>query len=312
MFIFESPTREEIKKRRGGGSVRGGEEQDGEMSRLSACEPVFRASGDWSSQLRMAPVLSHPIVPRAPIPAAAIRLALARVDDIYLHSRAARVCPAWGEHVKELRHMRTVPVGLFSLCMQLDVACRIQQDREVSPVQLVQHSQQQQRAITENLHTMAKLLTKGAEPAGLLDGLHKCFPSAAQQLSWSPRSSAGRISARDYLAGMAAANQARTIADQICQDVKAGNHKYLAHQVAVMYQSLGQVGPAGAPSRKAIQAEFGAIKAMVEGGTRHLSDGMVKLLVQICGSVMADLLPTRVPAAAELGQLIRDTIKCPR
>lgn len=43
-----------------------------------------------------------------------------------------------------------------------------------------------------------------------------------------------------------------------------GNHKYLAHQVAVLYNSLGQVGPSGTLIRKAIETEFGAIKSMVE------------------------------------------------
>ena len=97
----------------------------------------------------------------------------------------------------------------------------------------------------------------------------------------------------DYLTCMGSCNQARTIAAQIRftlttwwkndlagyrQDVQGGNHKYLAHQVAVLYNSLGQVGPSGTPIRKAIESEFGAIKEMVEKGQR-LSDHMKNWLV---------------------------------
>lgn len=43
------------------------------------------------------------------------------------------------------------------------------------------------------------------------------------------------------------------------------NHKYIAHQLALLYQSLSQIGPASQNFKKRIEKKFETIKSITHG-----------------------------------------------
>ena len=60
-------------------------------------------------------------------------------------------------------------------------------------------------------------------------------------------------------------NQVISLCRQIQSDVQCGQHKYMAHQIALLYQSLGALGKPAVAVRKEIEANFARVKGTTEG-----------------------------------------------
>jgi hypothetical protein len=61
-------------------------------------------------------------------------------------------------------------------------------------------------------------------------------------------------------------NQVAALAKQLRTDLQLPNHKYMAHQLALLYQSLGMVGPSMAHFKTRIEEMFDQVKAVTNSG----------------------------------------------
>ncbi|XP_065055623.1 uncharacterized protein LOC135684141 [Rhopilema esculentum] len=82
-----------------------------------------------------------------------------------------------------------------------------------------------------------------------------------------------------YFAHLSIMNQLLRLATQINCDVNnLGNHKYIAHQIALLYQAVNQAGPSLAAIKKQVEDNFQNIKECLSSQNK---DGILKLpLVQ--------------------------------
>ena len=60
-------------------------------------------------------------------------------------------------------------------------------------------------------------------------------------------------------------NQIINMASQLRQDIHLSNHKYMAHQLALLYQCLAHAGTEAAKFRQRIEKQFDTIKSATSG-----------------------------------------------
>ena len=70
---------------------------------------------------------------------------------------------------------------------------------------------------------------------------------------------------QEYFKYVSSMNQVASLCRQIQSDVTSGQHKYMAHQIALLYQSLGALGKPAVEVRKEIEANFARVKGTTEG-----------------------------------------------
>ncbi|KXS21547.1 hypothetical protein M427DRAFT_50973 [Gonapodya prolifera JEL478] len=94
------------------------------------------------------------------------------------------------------------------------------------------------------------------------------FPRLARHLgvplpdAASKSGAGGRGDVRSHFHAATALNQVVAMALQLRADVALENHKYMAHQLALLYQSLTTTGPPLSRHQARIQREFESIKAV--------------------------------------------------
>ena len=82
-------------------------------------------------------------------------------------------------------------------------------------------------------------------------------------------SGGGGGGAWDYFAHVSSLNQLLHMATQLQRDAPiAANHKYLAHQIALLYQCLNAVRGESKPFKRRIEEQFDAVKAGPGAGPR--------------------------------------------
>ncbi|TPX30927.1 hypothetical protein SmJEL517_g05616 [Synchytrium microbalum] len=92
------------------------------------------------------------------------------------------------------------------------------------------------------------------------------FPKSARRLGL-PENTAERVDIRNYLYQVNQLNQMVAMALQLHVDVNLQNHKYIAHQLALLYQCLNLVGEPFNKFQANIQQEFDSIKAITSSAT---------------------------------------------
>lgn len=153
-------------------------------------------------------------------------------------------------------------------------------------------------------------------------GLGTLYPRSAHYLDGlRGKSQAPKVSPMDgYLSHLAVINQVNTLCKQLHHDVQnLTNHKYIAHQVALLYQSVNQLGNVKAllSYRNNIEGMFKKLKAALEltatagDSVPHLPDEYKQWLLELTVSlqkVMASFHPSfnqpLLPAAAFLQQTL--------
>ncbi|EKX37702.1 hypothetical protein GUITHDRAFT_116178 [Guillardia theta CCMP2712] len=89
------------------------------------------------------------------------------------------------------------------------------------------------------------------------------FPSLAERLQLEP-SSDKSVTFKEYINHIALLHQTLAMASQIRADLSSSNHKYMAHQIALLYQSLSYGNMKGANFKAQIEEQFPAIKKVTE------------------------------------------------
>ncbi|KAG0239571.1 hypothetical protein BGX31_002643 [Mortierella sp. GBA43] len=86
------------------------------------------------------------------------------------------------------------------------------------------------------------------------------FPKSSQYLGIEPVSQAGSF-IEAHFRQMSTINQLVSIALQLQNDLKLSSHKFMAHQVALLYQCINQAGPPFSRLYKSrIEENFNALK----------------------------------------------------
>ena len=100
-------------------------------------------------------------------------------------------------------------------------------------------------------------------------GLANLFPSLAARIGAQLQQTGSKrdsFTLKEYLRQVNYWNQVTALCSQISDDVDVpGNHKYMAHQLALLYQSISQAGSSQlSPFKKRIEAKFEIVKQVTE------------------------------------------------
>eukprot|EP01112_Ceratiomyxa_fruticulosa_P017880 TRINITY_DN5644_c0_g2_i1.p1 TRINITY_DN5644_c0_g2~~TRINITY_DN5644_c0_g2_i1.p1 ORF type:complete len:301 (+),score=72.14 TRINITY_DN5644_c0_g2_i1:154-1056(+) len=100
-------------------------------------------------------------------------------------------------------------------------------------------------------------------------GVLESFPDLARRLGCEVVVTKGSSSFDDYLNQMATLHQIVALCTQLTYNINLHNHMYIAHQIALLYQSvnaaIGQNNRALEPYKKLIEQGFDDVKASIEG-----------------------------------------------
>mmetsp|Transcript_6805 Transcript_6805/g.16449 ORF Transcript_6805/g.16449 Transcript_6805/m.16449 type:complete len:284 (+) Transcript_6805:233-1084(+) len=96
-------------------------------------------------------------------------------------------------------------------------------------------------------------------------GLGFLFPSVVDRLQLERRACQGKVvTFQEYLSHMAQLNQAFSMSQQLRDDCSNNNHKYIAHQIALLYQCLSYQNLRTQQFKKRIEPEFEDLKRTTE------------------------------------------------
>jgi hypothetical protein len=120
-----------------------------------------------------------------------------------------------------------------------------------------------------------------------LHGYAGAFPLASQFMALDISQESPAVSYTEYLHRFTILNQVIQMASQLRQDIHLSNHKYMAHQLALLYQCLNQSGPSLLRFKQRIEKEFDAIKSITHGNEApQLQDAQKKWLNQVCSDIL--------------------------
>ncbi|RKP04568.1 hypothetical protein THASP1DRAFT_26832 [Thamnocephalis sphaerospora] len=129
-------------------------------------------------------------------------------------------------------------------------------------------------------------------------GLVSLFPKAAAKLGIEDLPDVtgqdGPSTLRDHFARMSTMHQLVSIALQLKDSLRLSSHKYVAHQMALFYQCLGQAGPHFDKFRSRVELEFDAIKRASSEipleGPPQLTSELSNTVAELADDVVTEVL----------------------
>jgi len=159
-------------------------------------------------------------------------------------------------------------------------------------LQTVTKSDQVNHLFSEMQDTIRKLDTSD-DPVKYFEefGLARLFPIVYSKMLNIPQKQTKGSPFEDYFNSVTILNQLVAMSSQLRNDVNIlTNHKYLAHQIALLYQCLNQSGDAGLPYKKRVEQMFDSIKSQTEASkTPSLSIQQKQWLVTLTTDIMEDI-----------------------
>eukprot|EP01116_Phalansterium_solitarium_P011624 TRINITY_DN27367_c0_g1_i1.p1 TRINITY_DN27367_c0_g1~~TRINITY_DN27367_c0_g1_i1.p1 ORF type:complete len:256 (+),score=32.14 TRINITY_DN27367_c0_g1_i1:150-917(+) len=147
-------------------------------------------------------------------------------------------------------------------------------------------------SLSNQLAELAETLAPRKDLKWYLDesGLSSMFPAVAMKFC-APEDVVTTDLAEEYFNAMTIMNQLTTMSKQLASDAKnLTNHKYMAHQIALLYQILNQAGESGVPFKKRIEPMFERIKSITEAQKQpQLSPDMIEWLQQLAEELFAEV-----------------------
>nr|CAG8440346.1 8450_t:CDS:2 [Entrophospora candida] len=145
-------------------------------------------------------------------------------------------------------------------------------------------------------------------------GLGGLFPKSAKRLAPNTtlfNDSSNKMNATAHFHETNLYNQLVSVSLQLQQDIKLTNHKYMAHQLALLYQCLNQVGGPFLKYRSRVELHFDAIKALSNSSEEpQLDEEQKKWLSELTADIVTGALfsgrPTTTmsqPVAAYLNKI---------
>eukprot|EP00741_Cyanophora_paradoxa_P011303 tig00020554_g10918.t1 len=211
------------------------------------------------------------------------------VPSRFLAEQGPLVALQLGEPLWALGKMRDV----FTLCAEISIIVDAQQTQN-------KHSlEAQKRELYEKLAKIVLRRTPHAPLIRALDdlGLSSWFPSIIADLTGTPRAASADspLPLKDYLQHLGVLNQTIVMASQLREDMHLSNHKYIAHQIALLYQCLNGIRTGVETFKKRIESRFEEIKAVTEQSQcPQLSESQKQWLLDLCADVIvaANKLPS--------------------
>ncbi|ELT97783.1 hypothetical protein CAPTEDRAFT_226708 [Capitella teleta] len=192
----------------------------------------------------------------------------------------------------------SVGLEIISLLSQLDLWCykelTLQPNGKISDGKASQSFQNQSLILLDQLRKSDEILRhrKGVDLLSYLKqtGLDELYPRASICCATEDISMELQITEMDeYFGEMSSVHQMVTLAQQINSDVSLSSHKYLAHQLAVLYQLLATDGDVFTSTRKEIQTRFQRIKEHLQTAS-ILEASDAQWLLQMTTSLVSQAL----------------------
>eukprot|EP00040_Diaphanoeca_grandis_P017173 m.89221 g.89221 ORF g.89221 m.89221 type:complete len:257 (-) comp26276_c0_seq1:237-1007(-) len=118
-----------------------------------------------------------------------------------------------------------------------------------------------------------------------------------------------KVAMDTYFEHFAMLNQLVSIAEQLKSDLtRPATHKYIAHQIAILYQCLSVAGPPVERHRQAVESKFPEIKSCTNasaGGKMELPEEMVKWLHNMLVDVISEVEKLPMVYRAPLKPLVQ-------
>ncbi|CAG8481238.1 19178_t:CDS:2 [Dentiscutata erythropus] len=141
-------------------------------------------------------------------------------------------------------------------------------------------------------------------------GLTVLFPKSAKRLVVNNIPS-GKVDALAHFNEMNVLNQLASISLQLQQDIKLQNHKYMAHQLALLYQCLNQAGGHFLKYKSRVELHFDSIKALTSNSeVPKLNAEQKEWLSQVTADIVTEALfsgrpvtPMSQPLATYLNEI---------
>lgn len=210
---------------------------------------------------------------------------------------------------------------MMSLCSQLELLCRKELYEQPSGIENGRVSNSFTDKATVVYDRMSHILMKA--PGGPQDcltyvksqGLDRLYPRAVSYLS-APHSfslTVDNSNTDNYFTSMSALSQLSTLARQMHSDAaNPSSHKYIAHQLALLYQSVASTkSQTFAQHKQSIEEMFKAIKSTLSGGgdgyqpclTAEQQEWLLNVtsnIINTISSYPAELTKEMIPPAALL------------
>eukprot|EP00898_Chlorokybus_atmophyticus_P009227 jgi/Chlat1/934/Chrsp108S01367 len=132
--------------------------------------------------------------------------------------------------------------------------------------------------LRRQVETSCRLLSYDRAEQEVLEStqMFTVFPEFAKYILGDPLTQAPAVSqpGLDYLAYVTLLNQLVMMSTQLHEDAKLQNHKYIAHQIALLYQCLNLTRAETNAFKKRVEEQFESIKQITEqaAATPELSD----------------------------------------
>ncbi|KAF9164315.1 hypothetical protein DFQ26_001598 [Actinomortierella ambigua] len=140
-------------------------------------------------------------------------------------------------------------------------------------------------------------------------GLAQMFPKSSEYIGIEPVIPGGSFM-ESHFRYMSLINQLVSIALQLQNDMRLPNHKYMAHQVALLYQCINQAGPQFSKYKPLIEEHFNAVKELGnQSETPCLPQNLQTWLSELTTDIVAEALysgrpMSQTPDAAHLSDYI--------
>ncbi|KAI8606139.1 hypothetical protein EDD21DRAFT_361773 [Dissophora ornata] len=121
-------------------------------------------------------------------------------------------------------------------------------------------------------------------------GLAEMFPKSSEYLGIDPVHPGGSF-LEAHLRQMSSINQLVSLALQLQNDLRLTNHKFIAHQVALLYQCINQAGPAYVQFKARVEENFAVVKEVCNASEEPLLPAELQAwLTDLTTDIVADAL----------------------
>ncbi|KAG0231143.1 hypothetical protein BGW42_000494 [Actinomortierella wolfii] len=141
-------------------------------------------------------------------------------------------------------------------------------------------------------------------------GLAQMFPKSSEYIGIESVIPGGNFM-ESHFRYMSLINQLVSIALQLQNDLRLPNHKYMAHQVALLYQCINQAGPQFSKYKPLIEEHFNAVKELgAQSDAPYLPQNLQAWLSELTTDIVSEALysgrpMSQTPDAAHLSDYIR-------
>jgi len=220
-------------------------------------------------------------------------------------------------HLKSFHTENDIKMEIFSLCCQLELLCKKNycKSKEMNDTckmefsnKFTPHACVELKKINERFTLISNKNTSFKDYM-LKNGMKEIFPKMwwyINQHTDEPLPQSTKPSLNDYFNRLASLNELNVMSQQLYSDVhNLVDHKYMAHQTALLYHAITDLGGYVKRYKKSIEDCFGVVKKALtveDDQIPHLPsnekqrlENMTTLLMDLCTGYDTDLVDPMMP-----------------